>query len=54
MGWMDSGVLFEAGIPSVDLRPGRRRRAHREEWVDLASVEVCARVLERTARSFCA
>jgi acetylornithine deacetylase len=53
MGWMDSGILVEAGIPCVVFGPVGEGEHTADEWVDLASVEACARVLERTARAFC-
>jgi acetylornithine deacetylase len=53
MGWMDSGILVEAGIPCVVFGPIGEGEHTADEWVDLASVECCARVLERTARAFC-
>ena len=54
MGWMDSGILVEAGIPCVAFGPTGGGEHTGAEWVDLSSVTVCARVLADTARSFCA
>ena len=54
MGWMDSGVLAEAGIPSVVFGPVGGGEHTDEEWVDLTSVALCADVLVAAARSFCA
>ena len=54
MGWMDSGVLVEAGIPSVVFGPVGGGEHTEEEWVDLASAGLCAEVLIAAARSFCA
>lgn len=54
MGWMDSGLLVEAGIPCVVFGPVGAGEHTAEEWVDLDSVAVVADVLEATARSFCA
>jgi acetylornithine deacetylase len=54
LGWMDSGLLVEAGIPCASFGPLGGGEHTAEEWVDLASVEICTDVLERTARSFCA
>jgi acetylornithine deacetylase len=54
MGWMDSGVLVEAGIPSVVFGPAGGGEHTDEEWVDLASVTLCSEVLIAAARSFCA
>jgi len=53
MGWMDSGVLVEAGIPCVAFGPLGDGEHTDEEWVDLGSVRDCAAVLVDTARSFC-
>ena len=52
-GWMDSGVLVEAGIPCAVFGPTGGGLHTAAEWVDLESVETCARVLERMARDFC-
>jgi acetylornithine deacetylase len=53
-GWMDSGVLVEAGIPCVIFGPTGAGLHTADEWVDLASVDVCVDVFERLARDFCA
>jgi len=50
---MDSGILFESGIPCLTFGPAGAGEHTGVEWVDIASVEQCARVLERTARQFC-
>jgi acetylornithine deacetylase len=52
-GWMDSGILVDAGIPCVVLGPTGDGLHTAEEWVDLASVDACADIYERLARSFC-
>jgi acetylornithine deacetylase len=52
-GWMDSGILVEAGIPCVVLGPVGDGLHTADEWVDLWSVDVCADVYVRMARSFC-
>lgn len=54
MGWMDSGILVEAGIPCVAFGPSGAGEHTGEEWVDLESVRACARILAATARAFCA
>jgi acetylornithine deacetylase len=54
MGWMDSGILSEAGIPCVVFGPAGDGEHTAEEWVDAHSLDVCSRVLEQAARSFCA
>jgi acetylornithine deacetylase len=53
IGWMDSGILFESGIPCLTFGPVGAGEHTAVEWVDLASVETCANVLEETARAFC-
>jgi acetylornithine deacetylase len=52
MGWMDSGVLAQAGIPCVVFGPVGGGEHTDDEWVDLASVGVCAQVLEAAVRAF--
>jgi acetylornithine deacetylase len=52
MGWMDSGVLAQAGIPCVVFGPVGGGEHTDDEWVDLASVGVCAQVLEAAVRGF--
>ena len=54
IGWGDSGLLVEAGIPCVTFGPAGHGEHTSEEWVDLASVAQTAAVLEGTARLFCA
>jgi acetylornithine deacetylase len=52
--WTDCALLAAAGIPAVlfGVTGGGAHAA--SEWVDLASVETVARVLERTIDDFCA
>ena len=52
-GWMDSGVLVEAGIPCAVFGPTGGGLHTAAEWVDLESVDTCAAVFERLAREFC-
>ena len=54
MGWMDSGVLVQAGVPSVAFGPVGGGEHTEGEWADLASVAVRADVLVAAARRFCA
>jgi acetylornithine deacetylase len=54
IGWMDSGILVEVGIPCSSFGPVGGGEHTAEEWVDLPSVAVTADVLERTARLYCA
>ncbi len=53
IGWMDSGILVEAGIPCVIFGPTGAGEHTDEEWVDLESIETCAAILAETARRFC-
>ncbi len=53
MGWMDSGILVDGGIPCVAFGPTGAGEHTADEWVDLESVRTCASVLADTARSFC-
>jgi acetylornithine deacetylase len=53
MGWMDSGILSDAGVPCVVFGPAGHGEHTAEEWVDLHSLDLCSIVLERAARSFC-
>ena len=53
-GWMDSGILVEAGIPCVVLGPTGDGLHTSDEWVDLASVDACVDIFERMAREFAA
>lgn len=52
-GWMDSGILVEAGIPCVVLGPTGDGLHTADEWVDLASVDACVEIFERMARELC-
>ena len=54
IGWADSGLLVEAGIPVATFGPVGHGEHTADEWVDLASVATTARVLEHTTLSFCA
>jgi acetylornithine deacetylase len=53
IGWMDSGILFESGVPCLTFGPTGAGEHTAVEWVEVASIETCARVLEQTARAFC-
>jgi acetylornithine deacetylase len=52
--WMDAAFFAQAGIPTVVFGPHGAGAHAIEEWVDLRSVELCAEVLVRTIRAFCA
>jgi acetylornithine deacetylase len=51
--WTDAAVLSAAGIPSVLFGPAGSGAHAVEEWVDLASVKVCAEIYLATAMRFC-
>jgi acetylornithine deacetylase len=51
--WMDAALLSAAGIPTVVFGPGGAGAHASTEYASLPEVEQCARVLERTALSFC-
>lgn len=52
-GWMDSAILGAAGIPTVIFGPSGEGAHAVEEWVELESVEQCARVLLAVVEEFC-
>jgi acetylornithine deacetylase len=52
-GWMDSGILVEAGVPCVIFGPTGEGLHTAEEWVDLRSLQQCVDVFERLAQEFC-
>ena len=52
--WMDAAFLAASGIPTVVLGPLGAGAHAQEEWVDLTSVEECARILLNVTREFCA
>jgi acetylornithine deacetylase/succinyl-diaminopimelate desuccinylase-like protein len=54
MGWADSGLLAEAGVPCAMFGPSGGGHHSADEWVEIASVIACADILEATARAFCA
>ena len=51
--WTDAAVLSAAGIPSVLFGPAGSGAHAVEEWVDLASVKMCAEIYLETAQRFC-
>jgi acetylornithine deacetylase len=51
--WMDAAFTQTAGIATVVFGPHGAGAHEVEEWVDLASVEACARTLMATAGEFC-
>jgi acetylornithine deacetylase len=52
--WMDAAVFAGAGIPSVNYGPSGAGAHEAVEWVDLASVVTCTKVLHESARRFLA
>ena len=53
IGWADSGIFAEAGIPCAQFGPIGDGEHTSGEWVDVASVGLVARVLEAAARRYC-
>jgi acetylornithine deacetylase len=51
--WMDAAIFADAGMATVDYGPTGEGAHAAVEWVELASVVRCARVLDDAARSFC-
>jgi acetylornithine deacetylase len=51
--WTDAAIFASAGMPSLLYGPGGAGAHAAEEWVDLASVLGCARVVADAARRFC-
>ena len=54
IGWADSGIFAEAGIPCAQFGPIGDGEHTAGEWVDVGSVKLVARVLEAAARRYCA
>ncbi len=52
--WMDAAVFAHAGIPTVNIGAAGAGAHAAEEWVDLESAVINARILEATARRFTA
>lgn len=50
--WMDAAVFASAGIPTVNIGAGGAGAHAAEEWVDLESVVINARILEAAVRRF--
>ena len=51
--WVDACFLNQHGTPAVCFGPGSIAQAHAaEEWVDIAEIETCARVLTDFSRRF--
>jgi acetylornithine deacetylase len=52
--WMDAAFIQAAGVPTVVFGPAGQGAHAVDEWVDLASVDLCAEGLVRAARKLCA
>jgi len=53
LAWLDSALLGNAGIPTVIFGPAGAGAHAADEWVDLASVADCAKVLADLVSRFC-
>jgi acetylornithine deacetylase len=53
MGWADSGLLAQAGIPCAIFGPTGDGHHTAQEYVELDSLIACADIIEATARAFC-
>ncbi len=53
IGWADSGIFAEAGIPCAQFGPIGDGEHTAGEWVDVESVALVARALERAVRAYC-
>jgi acetylornithine deacetylase len=51
--WMDAAIFADAGMATVNYGPSGGGAHAAVEWVDLDSVEQCARVVEAAAARFC-
>ena len=52
-GWLDSGLLGDAGIPTVICGPRGEGLHAAVEWVDVDSLTTCAEVYVEIIRQFC-
>ena len=50
--WMDAAIFAGAGIPTVDYGPDGAGAHEAVEWVEIASLVTCARVLAECGRGF--
>ncbi|HEY5430352.1 MAG TPA: M20/M25/M40 family metallo-hydrolase [Solirubrobacteraceae bacterium] len=53
MGWADSGIFMEAGIPCAIFGPAGDGHHTADEYVEIESLIACAEIIEATARAFC-
>ncbi len=51
--WADSGLLAEAGIPTVLFGPAGEGAHAEVEWVDIASLERCVEIYSAVAADLC-
>ena len=51
--WADTGLIFEAGIPTLLFGPGGAGAHAAVEWADLGQLEACADILFAVAEGFC-
>lgn len=54
MGWADSGILAQAGIPCAIFGPVGDGHHTAQEYVEIDSLIACSEIIEATARAFCA
>lgn len=53
MGWADSGILTEGGIPCAIFGPAGDGHHTAHEYVEVDSLITCCEIIEATARAFC-
>lgn len=53
IGWADSGLMVETGIPCVIFGPTGDGHHTADEYVEVASLIACTEILVETARRFC-
>ncbi len=51
--WTDAALLTDAGIPAVVFGPAGEGLHSHDEWVELASIDACQRVLVEAIGRFC-
>jgi acetylornithine deacetylase len=51
--WMDSALIAAKGIPTVIFGPSGGGMHAADEWADIDSVNICARVLLEVIKQFC-
>ncbi|MGH2859574.1 MAG: M20/M25/M40 family metallo-hydrolase [Solirubrobacteraceae bacterium] len=53
MGWADSGIFVQAGIPCAIFGPAGDGHHTAHEYVEVESLIACTEIIESTARTFC-